>query len=400
MAFGLPKHGPDGRYGALVDIGSGSVGVSLVVSDPLEECPETLWSHREYVVTRDRTNLSATEKDITTTLVNALLELGNTGVRTLREHDPKGNITAIQITIAAPWSFTVSRTVTIKANEAFNMTSKNLEALISKARSEAETATAETHLADHFAVSVITNKTIGVTLNGYPTQQPLVDNVTSASLSQLIALAQKPLLLATHDALDKVLPGAEVEVYTFMHLFFTALRQLTPDTHECCLIDITNEASEMGIVRDNILTFSTHSTMGVATLAREISRITGTTKDEGFNFMRNSASEPETLFSAEKKEQLTTLYAKYESSLIDIFKQTGDTLAIPKTIFLHVDPGMEDFFSRHILSASKQATGLGHTIHLVNSQLLGATDSTDTALNLSAYVFHKQLMDEEYLKER
>ena len=27
--FGLKKHGPDGRYGAIIDIGSGSVGVGI-----------------------------------------------------------------------------------------------------------------------------------------------------------------------------------------------------------------------------------------------------------------------------------------------------------------------------------------------------------------------------------
>lgn len=115
--LGLGKHGPDGRYGAILDIGSGSVGVAIVASDPLQKNPEIVWSHRERMLLRDTDTIEQSAKHITTALLNTILTLGSEGIRALRQHEKNSSIETMQVTISAPWSYTITKTVSYTHEE-------------------------------------------------------------------------------------------------------------------------------------------------------------------------------------------------------------------------------------------------------------------------------------------
>ena len=398
MMFGLRKHGPDGRYGAILDIGSGSAGVAIVASDTLEDKPIIIWNYRERMVIRDHANLAVAEKDIITTVVNAVLELGNTGIRALREYDKHAVVDEIVVTISAPWAHTVSRTLSLDNSEAFSVDGKVLKDLIKKARAEASEAVGEKAVSEKFDLTIVSDETVSITANGYRVHNPFVSEVNKLTLTQLVGVTQTRFYDAIFEAIDKVMPGHEVICRTFMHLFYQALDEARPETSEVCLVDITAEATEIGIVRDNVLNQTTYAPYGMYNLAREISVLCGVTLEEALGYMRIGGSKLEQKLSSDKQQQLSTVINKYESELAKVFTKTGDALSIPRTIFLHTDHKYEDFFSKCLINGARTATNTDHSVHLITSEFFAIDKVTDSALLLSAHVFHKKLYESKYLK--
>lgn len=394
--LGLKKHGPDGRYGAIMDIGSGSVGVALVVSDPMEKDPIIIWSHRERMVNRDHTDLAAAEKDITTTLINASLELSSAGLKVLRQYDPKGTVEEFIVNISAPWSYTVARTATINADHPFTVTKKLVSEMVEKATAVAHTAIKATRISEKFDIEIVSNATVSMTANGYKTSDPYDSEVRKLTLSQLVGVSQLKILHAVNDVQQKILPKTELTTNTFMYVYYRTITELIPEVVEVCLVDITAEGTELGVIREGVLNHTSHISTGIYTLAREISLLIDIPREEALGYFKDTASDITKNLSASKKKKIDELLQNYQESLVELFHQTGDTLSIPKTVFLHTDNSTEEFFANQIKTATRAATNTSHAVHFINSEFFNSVTANDTALLLSAYVFHKKLHCTKY----
>jgi hypothetical protein len=393
--FGLGKHGPDGHYGAILDIGSGSVGVAIVASDPTEKYPEIIWSHRERMLFRDTDVIEDASKHITTALLNTMLMLGSEGLIVLQEHERGASIDTIQVAISAPWSYTITKSVSYSNDEPFEITKKLIAELIEAAQEQALQAIDENDIIKKLGLEMITKATINISANNYNTQNAYGQTAQTVSVAHVSAISQKRLLDSIRDGKEKVLPRAAVERYAFMLIFYCVLRDLAPDTSEVCLIDVTFEATEIGIVRDGILKYSTHAPFGSYTIAREISSVCDVPKEEALGFIRGNTALLETL-STQKKSDLETVLANYEEKMVALFQRTGDTLSIPRPLFIHADVRLEPFFSERIKNAAMQATKSEHGVHLVTSKLFENSKINDSALLLSAYFFHNMHACEDF----
>lgn len=386
--FGLGKHGPDGRYGAIVDVGSGSVGVAIVASDPLMPHPEIIWSHRERVLLRDEDTAIDSAKHITTAVINTMLILGSEGIKALTEHERTAKIETVQVAIAAPWSYTITKTVNFNQEKSFSVTQKLVNELVERAQELTLQAIDENDIIKKLGLEVMTRATISISANNYPTKEPFGQCATDLAISHVSAISQKRLQDAIREGKDKVVPRAKLERFSFMLIFYCVMQELAPDTSEICLIDVTFEATEIGVVRDGVLKYVTHAPYGMYTIAREIAETCKIPKEEALAYVRGSDAITKTL-SSDKAAALDAVVTKYESRIAELFKRTGDALSVPRALFLHTDSRPEEFYKNRLKNAAIEATKCDHSVHLVTSKLLGEQAIDDTALMLSATFFHK-----------
>ncbi len=394
--FSLGKHGPDGKYGAIIDIGSGSVGVAVVVSEPGQKLPKVIWTHREHTSIKDIESIQAASKDITTAIINAFLEVSNTGGKKLREYDKGAKIAEVQITISAPWSYTISKTVNFEDPVMFKVTQALLDDLEATAKKEIAAVLESNDVMSKLGLSVISESTLNITANGYLINHPDDQMVNTLSLSQIDGVAEEKMLAVVYDAKDKVYPKAKQNTHTFMNVFFSTLTNLHPQSTEICLIDVTAEAVELGIVRDGILQYVTHIPYGTYTIAREISGLCSIPKTEALAYIKNTDALLLPNLSTAKEAEFKAIIDSFEEKIADLLKRTGDALSIPKTIYIHTDSLSEVFYKKRIVNATKRATQADHSVHLITSKLFGKSDSSDSAILLSAFVFHKKNIDSTF----
>jgi len=375
--------------GVVVDIGSGSVGVAIVTSVQDTDQYEVIWSHREHMLIKDVTDEKALQKDIQTTIVNAFLELGGSGMTTLRSMEKPLKIHSLQVAVSAPWAFTVTKNIHFEDEITFIVTKKIIEDLIATATNDTSNVFDEQALVQSIDLEKIAETTVRVQLNGYDTKHPIGNSAHSIDLSHISQLVQNHIPPLITQLQEKILPKTTASSYSFMYMYYQVLRHLHPDTTEVCLVDITNEATEIGIVRDDVLLFVTHIPVGMYSLARELSIICNISKEEAYAVLKNGA-DITALYGEKNAEKIEALYTVYQEQIAELFMHTADSLSIPSTLFLHTSKNTEDFFGYHIKKAAENCTKNTHFVHNFTSQILGKRSLEDTALAVSIHYFHKK----------
>ena len=390
------------RYGAVIEIGSGSVLASIVKSDNTKKTPEIIWSKREYATRRTTNDTAVNAKSVITALMNAVLLLESEGKAVLRQSNPNTHIGHLQVSMTAPWSYTITKVIGYEKDAPFEITETLLTSLITAAQKKITEDLKENELASELGLAIMTRATTDIQANDYKIADPKGKFATNLTLTQVSAVAQTYLTDALEDITHKVFKHAQLERYSFMLMFHCIIRELYNQLSEYCLIDITYEATEIGVIRGGILRYCTHTPIGISTLARTLTTVLNVPLEEAYAFLKEPyhTRAMDTLTDS-KLAEVAVVFDEYQNNLAKLFSETGDKLTIPKILFMHGDHHTEEFFSRQLEAAAKKATGSTHAVHGVSTELLTTnytaaekkallTVTPDTAMLVAAQFFHKQ----------
>ncbi len=377
---------------AIVDIGSASVGIGLIISEPNTAQPRIIWSHREFSLIRDIDAKSWSLKEIETALVNAFLKLSTDGLKTLPDSATEIKyVTKLFVTISAPWAYTITKTINYSEPQPFVISESLLHELTAAAHRKALESVVTERMVAEAGIETIETETIGIIANGYRLTSYEDVKTRELCLYELSAHTHHRLIESIEEVQQKILPRAELYIRSFMAQFYEFMRESKPNTVDCCLIDITSEATEMGVVRDDLLLHTTNTAHGSFSLARNIATLTKVPKEMAYTYLRGGQAFIEEKLSKEKMKELQGIIANYDEEVAKLFKQTGDRLAIPKNIFLHCDADTEAFFVQRIKTVAKQVTGIDHVVHTISSEFVNQNISNgDTPILLTASEVHRR----------
>ncbi len=388
------------RYGVIIDIGSGSVLTAIVHSNPSKTHPQIVWSHREHALLRDIDSLEQSAKAVMTALVNASMQLDAEGRKVLYEYDKKAKLSEIQCSISAPWSYTVTKNINYNQEFEFEVTEDLIDELIDTIQNKITTDVKENETLLQLGLQVVSRMNMSLLVNGYRIENPYGGKAKSITISRTNVVSQKYLIDAIDEMNDKLFREANCHKISFILMLYSVTKSLFKQTHDVSLIDITDEATEIGVVRDGVLTYCTHAPFGAFSLAREISNITKVPLHEAFGYLHTE--KPYTFMDTltkSQKDEVELVFESYISKITSLFQETGDALSIPKQISLHSDLNSEALFMDLLDKAVKRSIKTEPNIVSISSEIIAKTyksstsDTTetipiDTALLLSAQFFH------------
>jgi cell division ATPase FtsA len=389
------------RFGVLIDIGSGSVLTAIVASDPQKSHPEILWSHREHAPLKNIDSIQDSAKAVMTALMNSLMKLDGEGRQCLHASRSSARLTEVQTCISAPWSYTVTKTINYKQEEDFEITDSLIDELVRTAMQKTTDELSEQDSVNRLGLTIITRITMDIIANGYRVKSNVKGDSKNLSVTHSSVVTQQYLVEIIDDLKSKLFSGVPNNKLSYILALFCVIQDLFPQTTETCLIDITYEASEIGIVRDGSLNYSTHTPFGSFSLAREIANITGVPLYEAFQYLHTETpySFMDSLYESQK-EDVEMVFSSYVEKLASLFKETGDELSIPKKIYLHVDLQSEPLFKDLVEKAVMQSIKSPPDISLVTPKIVTSlkpdgetklrSKDVDTAMLVSAMFFHKQ----------
>jgi 3-methyladenine DNA glycosylase AlkC len=390
------------RYGVIIDIGSGSVLTAIVCSDKQNTHPQIVWSKREHTPLRNIDSLEKSAKVVMTALINMAMILDSEGRKVLHKFDKKAKLTELQCSISAPWSYTVTKTIKYAQKEPFVISDSLIEELLISVQEKVEKELDQNEVFSELGLEIITKDTLGISANGYLITHPEGNKAKNLSITQANVVTQKYLIDSISEVKEKIVPDVSVHKLSFILLFFTVNKDLLARTQDTCLIDITYEATEIGIVRDGMLKYCTHTAFGSFSLAREISAITKIPLDEAFSYLHTEEPMAFTKTLPEKqKKAVAAVFESYIVKLSELFRETGDALSIPRHITLHTEIKTETLFSDLIDKAVKRNIKTSPYIVPISQEIIttiyaeatketAAEIPTDTALLVSAQFFHTQ----------
>jgi len=391
------------RVGAIVDIGSGSVLVSIVVSKFDEQEPTIVWTHREHAPLRHIDTIEQSSKSVLTSLVTALLRFDGEGRMALANFNKSLSITELYVTIAAPWSYTVSKSITYTQPEPFEVSKELIEELVRSAEHKTTDELSAHEEASRLGLTIVARTTMDILANGYRIKQPHNQKAKELVVTHASVVTQQYLVDELRRLNQKIFSEVQMNIVSYALAFYIVSEDLLPVTFDKCLIDVTDEATEIGIVRDGSLRYATHTPFGLFSLAREISSITGLPLHESFQHLHDENFDHFlSTLSSTNQTDIQKVFETYTEKLAELFRETGDELSIPKQILLHTDLRSEPLLRAMVENAAKRVLKSDPIITAATPAILKSTftsllkntpekaTDTDTSMLLSALFFHKQ----------
>ena len=385
------RHPKSDQYAALIDIGSGSVTTTILYNRlNSSSLPEILWTHQERTyVSNPSQNTNA---PILSALLNAFLALGSEGISALRSFDQQATISILQVSVSAPWSYTVTKQVTVQQERELIITQSFINDLAKAAEKEATFDISDNDIANELDLTITTRAILEVRANDY--QLPTINKqqANTVSLHMASVVVQTYLLEALQQTRDKVLPEVPIHLFSTILEFYFILKGIHPEMYELCLVSVTLEATEIGVVRDGVLQFSTHAPIGILTVASEVANALSVPAAEVYGAMQGKTWEAY-IHSTTKaqQEQVQTILDNYVSQISELLQQTGDDFTIPKSIYAHTAGYTFSTFGPLIDTGAEEASGLKHIVHDVHETLeskIKSHPANSTIQLLSAYFFH------------
>lgn len=383
----------DSTFGLLIDIGSGSTLTSVVESKRGALSPIIIWSSREHQPLRANATAEQLTKAITTSLVNASLAINTGALRALQAANEGARITSVQVTVAAPWSYTIPQTINYQPPESTRVTPELIEDLTVQADQKVtENVRAQTAI-NSLGLAITHRLTTNIAANGYTIEAAMGQPASTVSLTQLSAVVRTYLIDAVKDIHQKTLPHTSLLITSTMLALYESLRTYRPGSTLVGIISVGYEATEIGVIRDGELRFTTHTPVGLYTLARQLAEQTDLPVGEIFG----AFGSPEPLNFAThvrdaKKTLISAILDTYEQSLQELFLETGDGLTLPPTLLLNCEPAYMPFLAPLITKAAKTASQTSHSMEQFTTYLSAhrttTSHSPDGTALATAQFFH------------
>jgi hypothetical protein len=384
----------------VIDIGSGSALAAIAHSNQKESSPTIIWFARENAPLKQIDSTAESAKAVKSALLNVLLRLDSEGRKVMSKYRSETKITDVQCTISAPWSYTITKNINYKQDEPFLVTEELIEELTRTAQARTENEMERADSVSQLGLVVVAQKTMSLRANGYKVTHTSRGKTPELTLVHASVVAQRYLLDSLKDLQAKLFPEADLTLLSYMMATYFVSQDLFPHLEEACLIDLTYEATEIGIVREAAMQYSTHTPFGIFSLAREISEITKVPIHEAFKYLHeeNPYAFLDKL-SNNQKADVEKAFDSYVDRLAALFHETGDELSIPKRMVVSTDAGTETLIKDLLEKATKRAIKSTPVISMLSEKILakkeggGVPVATDSAMLVATRFFHKRHRD-------
>jgi hypothetical protein len=302
--------------------------------------------------------------------------------------DDRAHISKIFVTCSSPWAYTVARSAQYQSNEPFKVTKSIITDLVLGAEHEIFAHVAEVSGRADTEYTIVEKATVDISINDYPVTAPFGLKGTSLGLSHIAGLIPKELLDITEEAQEKVFPEAEMRAHTYMLVIYCVVRDILPKTHSVCIVDVTGDATEFGIVEHNLLIDNTYIPHGTQTLIRNVAKAKGNPLAD----LESQLSEY-TRAVCTDETPLGNAVAHYRAQLTQGINTILEHRSLPKTILITAHAQYQAV-CKAILEDTLREMGLGTDHEVITlpestvSEVMQGT-SPDVYLAMSARFFHK-----------
>lgn len=377
-------------YGALIDIGSGSVGVGIVESNASQETPKLLYTHREQMrISVGESDREELLRKIREALFSAGLALSTEGLQKLTAHNKKAKIKRILVTCSSPWAHTISRRVSYQNEKAFKVTKSLIADLESDAAEKAEEELQESAIVGELGLRTVERSTVDTKINGYSTNTPEGKKGNEVELSHIIGLIPEEILETVYEIQEKILTDTDLSAHTFMFVNYCVARDILTDMDSFGIVDVTGETTEIGIVEDDLLRETQHAAYGMHTLIRHVAKQSNSTAEHALTLLRGYA---EGTLSKSDHDDVQTYLLPYTAALTEVLNTIHQTKSLPAALSITALPQLQHLFEKLTQQAfsdvrNAECEVLDTARDAVEK--MGLPKDTDTFIALSSGFFHK-----------
>ncbi len=273
------------------------------------------------------------------------------------------------VILSSPWYVSETSIIKMKEQKPFIVTEKLLES----SKENVVKAYRDAHKVD---VSVLEQKMLQITLNGYQTSNPLKKQVTELDMSVFTSFARQSSLDEIRRTIETHFNVQDIKTHSHSLAAFTLLRYSWKDLNHYILADITSELTELVVIKNGTLAESASFPKGKKYLRDIISETLGVSMEVATSFLNSyEKGVLEEGLSAKISTALEIARKGWIADFSEALSQLSSGASLPKQFFLFASKDSGRTFSEFILSESYQQFSFAEGMFTV--KVISALDFKD-----------------------
>ena len=375
----------------LVDIGSASVGASLVKFEKGKP-PHILTYVREDITFQEILSSNRFLAAMNHALDRALKSIyQNTKVQGAPKH--------IFCTLSSPWFILKSRRLSIRKDTSFRVTESAIDEFIKEDTARLKEELKETLPLND--VRIIEKKIVQLKLNGYDIKNPYGQSTSQMDIFLNIGVSSSKVIESIERKFSHFFHTKSVHLGVFTMAAFSIIRDMFPLEKDFLFLDVTGEATDVSLIKNDLILATVSFPRGENFFVREIS--TG---------LRTVHEEARTLFSmflrdeleATKRARVANIVEQSEYEWSERFEKAINTLSekgtLPRKVFFTTDSDIAPLFSRLIGTArSRLFTGAPFGIQYLDQLIVEKFISSEKGISRDPFIAVESLLAEKILMQ-
>jgi hypothetical protein len=317
---------------AIFDIGSGSVGGSLVRIFPItkngQRPPIIISQARTDIAFQDELNFETFFIDMQKALLETATEI---------YHSKSGAPEEIICVLASPWYVGETRQLHVEKQSQFTVTKGIIDDLVKEDLKSLDEIYKKKYEDIKGASTMIESKIFQVRLNGYLVEEPIGKRAKNMDVHLFVAISPEICLTRIKEALTKVFHHIPISFTSFITSIFTGAQERFNSKDAYFLIDIRGELTDIAIVSSNVLISTISFPLGRYGIIRAFREL-GMEEDQARSMISLHANN---MLDSKTKEEVAPTIEQVQKSWSTMFEKSllllPRTIAVPAMIFLVTD---------------------------------------------------------------
>jgi len=380
------------RYGLIIDIGSAQIDVALVESVEGTENPRCLYSDSLQMNLSYAMSVEDRIQKVRRTVREAYKALDTEGLRALKKYG-KRNAEFLEtlVIFRPPWSRTATRKVFFRDVTPFTLDKRFLDCLFTTLEKRLEKEYKEDAIAHAFDFEIIEHAVVETRVDGEVVSNPEGMQGKEIVLRHHTGLAPDSVVRGIIDIQHRTFPETPVTLHSCQYVAYRVLVDTYPDLPSFCIVTIADEATEIAVVINGTLRYSTTIRSGSSTIMGtpwSDARLGGShTTHHVRNLISNTLTEKDRVSCRESLWE-------YGRALRDTFIEIEKHLRIPRTTMLLVPKEVREAFVGLCKETLEEVIGESSTLFVPEDINMEHIEGKEVGLPLrvAGHFFHK--MDE------
>jgi|GEM_PF-3541663 len=281
------------------------------------------------------------------------------GMEKLRSRAPHAGVSNVILSFGAPWSRVISRSVSYEREKPFEITNTMLLDLAEQAEQKTEQELKENDASAQIGFALGERTVVQKTVNGYPVKHLLGAHGNSITLTHIHNLLVKDVADSAAEIMSGIFPNAQQKLYSHLFILYKALHGVYPYAHSYCLVDVTEQATEIAVINDGVVRYVTHVPYGGSLIASAVGENLGTPKADAESKTRALC---EKMLSDRKGTPVDAALHACQTSFKKAVHNLYENYYIPQTIFISALSGDGEALTEEVTTIFAEAGNETHRV--------------------------------------
>jgi cell division ATPase FtsA len=315
-------------YSLVFNIGSGSIsgGIIKFTEEPGENI---IYYVKESIPFQSEISVEKYLELMKSTLTKIADKIHNEGLKNLNIGRDKGLVMEkVFYMFSSPWSISQTKTIKIKESRDFKITKKYLSRVINEQEKLFETDISK------FG-KIIEKKIVQVKINGYEVNDFYDKSAKDLEISLFFTVVPENVLFTVEDAVSKTFNIKNIWCHSSALSIFSVIRNLFPQKDDFIQLDISEEMTDIAIIKDNIILSSASIPFGRNHFIRGLSRELKVTEEIADSQIRMCCSnDHDKLASINISVAMDRVSADWLAKTNEIINNFKEKIYISESVFL------------------------------------------------------------------